>query len=181
MPPRMKVSIRPSDESEGATAESLKSVSGMGRAAANGFGESLVKRSTRRDQAGGNDERGANGHDSPPGRQRQPPEQAEKALRQCHGGGVVDPSPGTAEAADERRAVRLAAASSSSGSRSRIAAIESEMVAPPNACLPLSISKSTQPNAQISVRRSTLLAARLFRDSCRRRCRRSSLRVLRRW
>ena len=42
-----------------------------------------------------------------------------------------------------------------SGSRSRIAAIVSETVSPRNAGRPVSISYSTQPNAQMSVRLST--------------------------
>ena len=42
-----------------------------------------------------------------------------------------------------------------SGSRSRIAAIVSERVSPANATRPVSISYSTQPNAQMSVRLST--------------------------
>ena len=50
-----------------------------------------------------------------------------------------------------------------SGSRSRIAAIVSETVSPAKACRPVSISYSTQPNAQMSVRLSSGVAARLFR------------------
>ena len=42
-----------------------------------------------------------------------------------------------------------------SGSRSRIAAIVSEIVSPRNAGRPVSISYNTQPNAQMSVRLST--------------------------
>ena len=44
-----------------------------------------------------------------------------------------------------------------SGSRSRIAAMVSVVVSPPKARRPVSISKSTQPNAQMSVRLSTAL------------------------
>ena len=42
-----------------------------------------------------------------------------------------------------------------SGSRSRIFAIESDIVSPANATRPVNISYSTQPKAQMSVRLST--------------------------
>ena len=44
-----------------------------------------------------------------------------------------------------------------SGSRSRITAIVSDVVSPPNARRPVSISYSTHPKAQMSVRLSTAL------------------------
>ena len=55
-----------------------------------------------------------------------------------------------------------------SGSRSRTAAIVSDDVSPSNARRPVSISYSTQPNAQMSVRLSTGLPACLLAGSCRR-------------
>ena len=55
-----------------------------------------------------------------------------------------------------------------SGSRSRMAAIVSETVSPANAIRPVSISYSTQPNAQMSVRLSTGLPACLLRTHVRR-------------
>ena len=58
-----------------------------------------------------------------------------------------------------------------SGSRSRIAAIVSVIVSPANARRPVSISYSTQPNAQMSVRLSTVCAARLLRAHVGARCR----------
>ena len=54
-----------------------------------------------------------------------------------------------------------------SGSRSRMAAIVSATVSPANAAWPVSIAHTTQPNAQMSVRLSARLPARLFRDSRR--------------
>ncbi len=49
----------------------------------------------------------------------------------------------------------VAGSADQSGSRSRILAIESGIVSPGNATRPVTISKSTQPNAQMSVRLST--------------------------
>ena len=50
-----------------------------------------------------------------------------------------------------------------SGSRPRIAAIASGTVSPANARRPVSISYSTHPNAQMSLRLSSSLPARLLR------------------
>ena len=75
--------------------------------------------------------------------------------RRCRVSAAVHPSRDSG-AADDLTAVGTATGNAlHSGSRSRMPEIVSDTVSPGNAGLPVSISYSTQPNAQMSARRST--------------------------